>query len=81
VKTFEIELQYTDRDKGPGTSVGKVKVETSSLATAVAKGVRTIMKGATDRKVRFDMLKSGVTIHASVAGEAVEQPEAAAAQA
>jgi hypothetical protein len=81
VKTFEIELQYTDRDRGPGTSAGKVQVETSSLATAVGKGVRTIMKGVTDRKVRFDMLKSGVTIRAEVAGEAVEQTEAAAAQA
>ena len=80
MKTFEIELQYQDRAKGPGTSAGKVRVEASSLVTGIAKGARTIMKDTKDRKVRFDMLKSGVTVLA-LAVETVKEKEAVAAQA
>ncbi len=77
MKTFSVELRYQDRSTGD-TSAGKLQVEGSSLTTAVAKGLRTIMKSVKDRKVRNDMAQ-GITIHASVVGEAAEKPGSQAA--
>jgi len=79
MKTFSVELRYQDRSTGD-TSAGKLQVEGSSLATAVAKGMRLIMKTVKDRKVRNDMA-NGITIHAAVAGEAGEKQESQAASA
>ena len=79
MKTFSVELRYQDRSTGD-TSAGKLQVEGSSLATAVAKGLRTIMKGVKDRKVRNDMAQ-GITIHAATVGEAGEKQESKAAEA
>jgi hypothetical protein len=79
MKTFSVELRYQDRSTGD-TSAGKLQVEGSSLTTAVAKGLRTIMKTVKDRKVRNDMA-NGITIHAAVVGEAGEKPESQAASA
>lgn len=79
MKAFTVELRYQDRTSRD-TSAGKLQVEGSSLATAVAKGLRLIMKGVKDRNVRNDMAQ-GITIHAAVAGEASEKPEQIAASA
>lgn len=76
MKTFSVELRYQDRSSGD-TSAGKLTVEGSSLATAVAKGMRQIMKTVKDRKVRNDMA-NGITIHAAVVGEKQESSAASA---
>jgi hypothetical protein len=77
MKTFSVELRYQDRGTGD-TSAGKLLVDGSSLTTAVAKGLRTIMKTVKDRKVRNDMAQ-GITIHAAVVGEGAEKKESQAA--
>jgi hypothetical protein len=79
MKTFSVELRYQDRNTGD-TSAGKVQVEGSSLTTAVAKGLRMVMKTVKDRKVRNDMAQ-GITIHAAAVGETIEKQESQAAQA
>jgi hypothetical protein len=72
MKTFEIELTYEDRKEGPNTSAGKIRVDASGLSVAVGKALRQIIKGA-DRKVRFDMNKSGITIRVANLGEVVAE--------
>ena len=80
MKIFQVELQYQDRVNGPGTIAGKTKVEGTSLAVGIAKGVRQIMKTVKDRKVRNDMMEHGVTINCLVS-DVAEKKEAVAAQA
>jgi hypothetical protein len=77
LKTFEVELTYEDRQQGPNTPAGKIRVEASGLSVAVGKALRQIIKGV-DRKVRFDMNKSGVTIRVTNLGDAVAEQQAAA---
>jgi hypothetical protein len=67
MNSYNVKLQYEDRDKGAeGTTV---KVDASSIAGAIAKAAREFVKGL-DRKQRFDANK-GLKIEASrVAAEA-----------
>jgi hypothetical protein len=80
MKTFEVELTYEDRNNGPNTSAGRIRVDASGLSVAVGKALRQIIKGA-DRKVRFDMNKNGVTIRVANLGEAVPEANEATANA
>ena len=78
MKTFEVQLQFQDRDdKAVQTSV---IVDASSLPGAVAKAARDFVKGL-DRKQRFDMNKNGLEIKAKTSGnaEATTPAEAAGA--
>ena len=79
MKTFNVELRYQDRNTGD-TSAGQLQVEGSSLTTAVAEGLRMIMKTVKDRKVRNDMAQ-GITIRAAAVGEATEKQESQSASA
>jgi hypothetical protein len=67
MNSYNVKLQYEDRDKGAeGTTV---KVDASTIAGAIAKAAREFVKGL-DRKQRFDANK-GLKIEASrVAAEA-----------
>jgi hypothetical protein len=59
MKSFKVAFEYDDRSKGTtGTSL---KVDASSLAGAVAKATREFMKSL-DRKQRFDVGKSGLSV-------------------
>lgn len=80
LKTFEVELTYEDRTHGPNTSAGKIRVDASGLSVAVGKALRQIIKGV-DRKVRFDMNKSGITIRVVNLGEAIADGKQTAATA
>ena len=61
MNSYNVKIQYEDREKG---SEGKtVKVEASSIAGAIAKAAREFVKGL-DRKQRFDANK-GLNIDAS----------------
>jgi hypothetical protein len=78
LKTFEVELTYEDRTHGPNTSAGKIRIDASGLSVAVGKALRQIIKSV-DRKVRFDMNKSGITIRVVNLGEATKDEKQAAA--
>jgi hypothetical protein len=71
-KTFEVEIKFQDREKGPGTVAGKVIVTAGSMAAAIGKGVREILD-KTDRKQNFDMQKHGVEISVRSSAEAAEE--------
>jgi hypothetical protein len=80
-KTFEVEIKFNDREKGPGTVAGKVIVSAGSMAAAIGKGVREILDNM-DRKQNFDMQKHGVEISVRSSAEAAteeEKPSEAAA--
>jgi uncharacterized FAD-dependent dehydrogenase len=79
-KTFEVEIKFEDREKGPGTVAGKAIVTAGSMAAAIGKGVREILDKM-DRKQNFDMQKHGVEISvrsSADAGEEEKSDEAAA---
>lgn len=76
MKTFEVQLQFQDREDKAVQSV--VKIDASSLPGAVAKAARDFVKGL-DRKQRFDMNKNGLQITAKTAGEAQAGSSAQAA--
>jgi hypothetical protein len=61
MKTFEVQFNYQDRDKGKVEST--LKVDASSLPGGVAKATREFVKSL-DRKQRFDMNKNGLEITA-----------------
>jgi hypothetical protein len=71
-KTFEVEIKFQDREKGPGTVAGKAIVTAGSMAAAIGKAVREILD-TTDRKQNFDMQKHGIEISVRSAGEAEEE--------
>jgi hypothetical protein len=75
-KTFEVEIKFEDREKGPGTVAGKAIVTAGTMAAAIGKGVREILD-KTDRKQNFDMQKHGVEILVRSSAEAGESEEAA----
>ena len=78
-KTFEVEIKFQDREKGPGTIAGKATVAAGSMAAAIGKAVREILD-TTDRKQNFDMQKHGVEISVRAAeGAEEEKPDEAAA--
>ena len=64
-KTVEVEITFTDRTSGPGTSAGKLVVTAGSLAAGIGRGVREIMKKM-DRKQRFDAAKHGINVSAKL---------------
>ena len=64
-KTVEVEITFTDRSSGPGTSAGKTIVTAGSLAAGIGRGVREIMKKM-DRKQRFDAAKHGINVSAKI---------------
>jgi hypothetical protein len=68
-KSIEVIVEYSDRKSGPGTVGGKARVEAGGLAAGVARGVREILGKQMDRKQRFDAVKSGIVIKATVLGE------------
>jgi hypothetical protein len=72
-KTIEVELQFHDRQSGPGTVGGKAKVEAGGLAAGIGKALRDILGKQMDRKQRFDANKNGVTITAKVLGDAAPE--------
>jgi hypothetical protein len=79
-KTFEVEIKFEDREKGPGTLAGKAIVTAGSMAAAIGKGVREILDKM-DRKQNFDMQKHGVEISvrsSADVGEEEKSDEAAA---
>jgi hypothetical protein len=76
-KTVEVEITFTDRTSGPGTSAGKSVVTAGSLATGIGRGVREIMKKM-DRKQRFDAAKHGINVSAKLTDEAEEKDATAA---
>jgi hypothetical protein len=76
-KTVEVEITFTDRTSGPGTSAGKSIVTAGSLAAGIGRGVRDIMKKM-DRKQRFDATKHGINVSAKISEEG-ESAEAAKA--
>ena len=76
-KTVEVEITFTDRTSGPGTSAGKSVVTAGSLAVGISRGVREIMKKM-DRKQRFDAAKHGINVSAKISEEG-ESAEAAKA--
>jgi hypothetical protein len=76
-KTVEVEITFTDRTSGPGTSAGKSTVTAGSLAAGIGRGVRDIMKKM-DRKQRFDAAKHGINVSAKISEEG-ESAEAAKA--
>ena len=80
-KTIEVEIQFTDRNSGPGTVAGKTRVEAGGLAAGVGKAVREILGKQMDRKQRFDAVKNGIVITAKVLDDAAEEVKEAAAQA
>lgn len=71
-KTFEVEIKFQDREKGPGTVAGKAIVTAGTMAAAIGKGVREILD-KTDRKQNFDMQKHGVEIFVRSTAEAGEE--------
>ena len=71
-KTFEVEIKFQDREKGPGTVAGKAIVTAGTMAAAIGKGVREILD-KTDRKQNFDMQKHGVEILVRSSSEAGEE--------
>jgi hypothetical protein len=71
-KTFEVEIKFQDREKGPGTVAGKAIVTAGSMAAAIGKGVREILD-KTDRKQNFDMQKHGIEISVRSSAEATEE--------
>jgi hypothetical protein len=71
-KTFEVEIKFQDREKGPGTVAGKAIVTAGTMAAAIGKGVREILD-KTDRKQNFDMQKHGVEILVRSTAEAGEE--------
>ena len=71
-KTFEVEIKFQDREKGPGTVAGKAIVTAGSMAAAIGKGVREILD-KTDRKQNFDMQKHGIEISVRPSAEATEE--------
>jgi hypothetical protein len=75
-KTFEVEIKFQDREKGPGTVAGKAIVTAGTMAAAIGKGVREILD-KTDRKQNFDMQKHGVEILVRSSADAGESEEAA----
>jgi hypothetical protein len=75
-KTFEVEIKFQDREKGPGTVAGKAIVTAGTMAAAIGKGVREILD-KTDRKQNFDMQKHGVEISVRSSADAGESEEAA----
>lgn len=79
-KTIEVVVEYSDRNTGPGTVGGKARVQAGGLAAGVARGVREILGKQMDRKQRFDAVKSGIVIRATVLGtaesEAAPNPDA-----
>ena len=75
-KTFEVEIKFEDREKGPGTVAGRAIVTAGTMAAAIGKGVREILD-KTDRKQNFDMQKHGVEISVRSSAEAGESDEAA----
>jgi len=80
-KTFEVEIKFNDREKGPGTVAGKAIVTAGSMAAAIGKGVREILDNM-DRKQNFDMQKHGIEISVRSSAEAAaeeEKPSEAAA--
>jgi len=81
-KTFEVEIKFQDREKGPGTVAGKAIVTAGSMAAAIGKGVREILD-KTDRKQNFDMQKHGIEISVRYSAEATEEekPDEAAGSA
>jgi len=70
-KTFEVEIKYQDREKGPGAVAGKAVVTAGSMAAAIGKAVREILD-KTDRKQNFDMQKHGIEISVRSSTEAAE---------
>jgi hypothetical protein len=76
-KTVEVEITFTDRTSGPGTSAGKSVVTAGSLAAGIGRGVRDIMKKM-DRKQRFDAAKHGINVSAKLTDEAEEKDATAA---
>jgi len=76
-KTFEVEIKFTDREKGPGTVAGKAVATAGSMAAAIGKAVREILD-TTDRKQNFDMQKNGVEISVRSVEQAGESADAAA---
>jgi hypothetical protein len=66
MNSYDVKLQYEDREKG--TEGKTIKVDASSIAGAIAKAAREFVKGL-DRKQRFDANK-GLSITASRAGSA-----------
>ena len=71
-KTFEVEIKYQDREKGPGAVAGKAVVTAGSMAAAIGKAVREILD-KTDRKQNFDMQKHGIEISVRSSTEAAEE--------
>jgi hypothetical protein len=71
-KTFEVEIKFQDREKGPGTVAGKAIVTAGTMAAAIGKGVREILD-KTDRKQNFDMQKHGIEILVRSSAEAGEE--------
>ncbi len=71
-KTFEVEIKFQDREKGPGTVAGKAIVTAGSMAAAIGKGVREILD-KTDRKQNFDMQKYGIEILVRSSAEGAEE--------
>jgi hypothetical protein len=64
-KIVAVEITFTDRTSGPGTSAGKSVVTAGSLAAGIGRGVREIMKKM-DRKQRFDAAKHGIKVSAKL---------------
>ncbi len=77
-KTFEVEIKFEDREKGPGTVAGKATVTAGSMAAAIGKAVREILD-TTDRKQNFDMQKHGVEISVRASAGQGEDESAAGA--
>jgi len=58
---FDVQFEYVDREKGPGTGAS-IKVEAaSSFPVAIAKATREFWK-ARSRKERFDIGTGGLKI-------------------
>jgi hypothetical protein len=74
LNTYNVTLRYEDRNVG---SEGRtIRVDASSIAGAIGKATRELVKGL-DRKQRFDMNK-GLKIEAvRVTTDKAEVPEAA----
>jgi hypothetical protein len=75
MKSFKVAFEYEDRKTGAtGTSL---KVDASSLAGAVAKATREFMKSL-DRKQRFDVGKSGLSVKVTTLESAETEEKVAA---
>jgi hypothetical protein len=59
MKSFKVAFEYEDRKTG--ATGNTLKVDASSLAGGVAKATREFMKSL-DRKQRFDVAKSGLSV-------------------